>query len=71
MMSLVANGDCSRKETNVARIPVRLPACLSDLFNQLFLCGLHQLCRVSHMPSLVNLWDLMDWIPSVMANQQR
>ena len=26
-MSLVANGDCSRKETNVARIPVRLPAC--------------------------------------------
>ena len=26
-MSPVANGDCSRKETNVARIPVRLPAC--------------------------------------------
>jgi len=26
-MSLVANGDCSRTETHVARIPVRLPAC--------------------------------------------
>jgi len=30
MMSLVANGDCSRKETHVARIPVRLPACCYD-----------------------------------------